>query len=65
MARSSTAAKHGAENGAARSKRQSILDAATRVFLDCGYGDASMDAVAREAGELRAILRTNCRQPTS
>ncbi len=56
MARNSTAAKHRAENGAARSKRETILDAAARVFLDCGYGDASMDAVAREAGVAKQTI---------
>ena len=56
MARSSTAAKRRAENGAARTKRESILDAATRVFLDCGYGEASMDAVAREAGVAKQTI---------
>jgi len=34
----------------APSKRDVILDAARRVFLDVGYGAASMDAIAREAG---------------
>lgn len=32
------------------SKREAILLAATRVFLDQGYGAASMDAIARAAG---------------
>ena len=31
-------------------KRQAIIEAATRVFLDSGYGAASMDAIAAEAG---------------
>lgn len=31
-------------------KRTAILTAATRVFLDAGYGAASMDAIARVAG---------------
>lgn len=34
----------------ATSKREAILAAATRVFLDQGYGAASMDAIARAAG---------------
>ncbi len=34
----------------AASKRDAILLAATRVFLDRGYGAASMDAIARAAG---------------
>jgi len=33
-----------------RSKREAILAAATRVFLDRGYGAASMDTIARAAG---------------
>lgn len=32
------------------SKRGAILEAATRVFLSSGYGNTSMDAVARDAG---------------
>jgi TetR/AcrR family transcriptional repressor of mexJK operon len=32
------------------SKREAILAAGTRVFLDQGYGAASMDAIARAAG---------------
>lgn len=32
------------------SKREAILGAATRVFLEQGYGAASMDAIARAAG---------------
>jgi TetR/AcrR family transcriptional repressor of mexJK operon len=31
-------------------KRQAIIDAAARVFLQAGYGAASMDAIAAEAG---------------
>ncbi len=31
-------------------KRQAIVAAAARVFLDSGYGAASMDAIADEAG---------------
>ncbi len=31
-------------------KREIILRAATRIFLDSGYGAASMDEIAREAG---------------
>lgn len=34
----------------AASKREAILAAATRVFLEQGYGAASMDAIARAAG---------------
>ena len=34
----------------AASKRDAILVAATRVFLEQGYGAASMDAIARAAG---------------
>ena len=32
------------------SKREAILEAATRVFFESGYADASMDEIAREAG---------------
>ncbi len=32
------------------SKRRAIIGAATRVFLDQGYGAASMDSIADEAG---------------
>ncbi len=31
-------------------KRESVLEGATRVFLECGFGAASMDAIAAEAG---------------
>lgn len=31
-------------------KREQILEAATRVFLDCGFGNASMDGIAAAAG---------------
>ena len=31
-------------------KREAILAAATLVFLDLGYGPASMDTIARAAG---------------
>ncbi len=34
----------------APSKRDAIIEAATRVFLDCGYGAASMDGIAGAAG---------------
>src|SRR5262245_28078149 len=30
-------------------RRRRLLDAAERVFLDAGYGDATMDDVARKA----------------
>ncbi len=39
-----------AEQAPAPSKRDSILEAATRIFLDCGYGAASMDGIAGAAG---------------
>ncbi len=32
------------------SKREAIVTAATRVFLECGYGSASMDKIASQAG---------------
>ena len=41
---------------AALSKRDAILAAATRVFLRHGYGGASMDLVAKEAGAARRTL---------
>ena len=37
-------------------KRQQILDAATRVFLQRGYGETSMDRVAQESGAARRTL---------
>ncbi len=39
-----------AEQAPATSKRDCILEAATRVFLDCGYGASSMDCIASAAG---------------
>lgn len=59
------------------SKRDSILEAATRVFLDSGYAAASMDCIAGEAGVSKqtiyshfeckdslygAIIREKCNQ---
>jgi TetR/AcrR family transcriptional repressor of mexJK operon len=38
------------------SKRQSILDAATGLFIAHGYGAVSMDAIARGAGVSKATL---------
>jgi TetR/AcrR family transcriptional regulator, mexJK operon transcriptional repressor len=37
-------------------KRQSVLDAATALFMAHGYGAVSMDAVARAAGVSKATL---------
>lgn len=37
-------------------KAAAILDAARRVFLTRGYGDASMEAIARRAGVSKATL---------
>src|SRR5579872_4172234 len=37
-------------------KAQSILAAAQRTFLASGFGAASMDAIAREAGASKATL---------
>ncbi|WP_322041255.1 TetR/AcrR family transcriptional regulator [Burkholderia diffusa] len=45
-----------ASPSAARSKRDEILAAATRVFLRQGYEGASMDLVAQEAGAARRTL---------
>jgi AcrR family transcriptional regulator len=50
MASYSTARKLYAEPEAPSAKHEAILTAATRVFLDAGYGAASMDAIARVAG---------------
>jgi TetR/AcrR family transcriptional regulator, mexJK operon transcriptional repressor len=41
---------------AASGKRESILAAARRVFLAAGFGAASMDAIAREAGASKATV---------
>jgi AcrR family transcriptional regulator len=41
---------------AASRKPAQILQAAYRIFLDQGYGVASMDAIAREAGVSKATL---------
>jgi AcrR family transcriptional regulator len=38
--------------------RQDIVEAAARVFGDCGYHDATMQAIAREAGFTAASLYT-------
>lgn len=43
-----------AERGSA--KKQSVLKAALRLFLEQGYGPTSMDAVARAAGVSKATL---------
>jgi AcrR family transcriptional regulator len=37
-------------------KKQSVLKAALRLFLEQGYGATSMDAIAREAGVSKATL---------
>ena len=50
MGRYSTARKLDTEPDAPSEKYEAILAAATRVFLDEGYGAASMDAIARAAG---------------
>lgn len=41
---------------AAAAKRERILDAAQRLFLDAGYGAASMEAIARAAGVAKQTL---------
>ena len=38
------------------SKREAILDAATRVFLTHGYEGTSMDLVAQESGAARRTI---------
>lgn len=37
-------------------KRQAVIEAAARLFMAHGYGQVSMDAVAREAGVSKATL---------
>lgn len=69
-------AKHSAA-GKVSSKREVIIKAATEVFLDCGYGSASMNAIACRAGVSKqtiyshfggkaslfgAIIKTKCTQ---
>ena len=48
MARPESARSPDGSGGASRSaqKRRAILDAATEVFLKCGYPGASMDEIA-------------------
>lgn len=41
---------------AQRGKAQQILKAAAEIFMDQGYGAASMDAIARRAGVSKATL---------
>ena len=43
------------------SKRDAILVAATRVFIDQGYGAASMDAIARAAGVSKQTIYAHFR----
>lgn len=50
MATAQSQRKEEASGLKASPKRDAILKAATRVFLDVGYGAASMDTIAREAG---------------
>ncbi|MEQ8666228.1 MAG: TetR/AcrR family transcriptional regulator [Rhodospirillales bacterium] len=45
-----------AETHERKDKSGAIIDAATRVFLECGYGNASMDAIAAEAGVAKQTL---------
>lgn len=40
-------------------KEGAIVEAATRVFLRCGYGGASMDAIAQEAGVSKQTIYNN------
>ncbi|OHC75817.1 MAG: hypothetical protein A3G18_12735 [Rhodospirillales bacterium RIFCSPLOWO2_12_FULL_58_28] len=44
------------DSGKASPKRDAILKAATRVFLESGYGAAGMDAIAREAGVAKQTI---------
>jgi len=41
-------------------KRQAVLDAAATLFMAHGYGDVSMDAIAREASVSKATLYAHC-----
>lgn len=43
----------------APTKRNQILDAATRVFLQHGFEGTSMDRVAAESGAARGLSTTN------
>ncbi|NIR31376.1 MAG: TetR/AcrR family transcriptional regulator [Gammaproteobacteria bacterium] len=43
----------------ASTKEGAIVEAATRTFLRCGYGGASMDAIAQEAGVSKQTIYNN------
>lgn len=50
MVQRSTSARHSNNGDRPAPKRAAILAAATRLFLEHGYGAVSMDAIAQEAG---------------
>lgn len=56
MAGLSTATSVRPRGKAAAARHERILDAAQRVFLAAGYGAASMEAIAREAGVAKQTL---------
>jgi AcrR family transcriptional regulator len=42
-------------------KKQAVIKAALRLFLEQGFGATSMDAIAREAGVSKATLYAHCK----
>ena len=48
-----------------RSKRERVVDAATRLFLRQGFGTTGMDAIAEEAGVSKATLYSYYRDKAS
>ena len=54
--RSMTATDPATASAALRPKAEQVLRAASSVFCEQGYGSASMDAIAREAGVSKATL---------
>ena len=48
-----------AQDDVDNAKVRQILDAARKVFMECGYGAASMDAIARQAAVSKATLYTH------
>jgi TetR/AcrR family transcriptional regulator, mexJK operon transcriptional repressor len=48
-----------AEDPLGNAKDRQILAAARKVFMELGYGAASMDAIARQAGASKATLYTH------
>jgi TetR/AcrR family transcriptional repressor of mexJK operon len=56
MTNSGSAARGAATRKLENVKARQILAAARKIFMDHGYGDASMDAIAREASVSKATL---------